>query len=56
MPSETLRLNYSSLGRENRRRESPLKRIIIFLAVLIGMAVAISMHQRREPARLIAAA
>ena len=44
MPAETLRIDYSRPRRENRIRQNPLKRIIIFLAVLIGMAVAIAMQ------------
>lgn len=53
---ETLRLNYSSHRKENRRKESPLRRVIIFLAILIGIAVVIAIQQRKEPPRYIAAA
>lgn len=56
MPSETLQLKYSSQRRENLRKESPLKRLIIFLALLIGVAVVIAVQQRKEPPRYIAAA
>jgi hypothetical protein len=53
---ETLQLKYSFQRRENRRKESPLKRVIIFLAVLIGIAVAIAAHSKKEPPRYIATA
>jgi len=52
----TLRLNYSPRPRKNRRKEHPLKRLIIFLAVLIGISIVIAAHSRKEPARFVAMA
>lgn len=51
---ETLQLNYSSQRKENRFKDHPLRRIIIFLAVLIGISIAIAAHSRKEPPRFIA--
>lgn len=53
---ETLTIPIHSHRRENRRKESPLKRVIIFLAILIGIAVVIAIQQKKEPPRYIAAA
>jgi hypothetical protein len=53
----TLRLNYSPRPRKNhRKKDRPLKRLIIFLAVLIGIAIAIAAHSKKEPARFVAMA
>ena len=53
---ETLQLNYSSQRKENRFKDRPLRRLIIFLAVLIGVAVAIAAQSKKEPARYVAMA
>lgn len=53
---ETLTIPIPISRKENRRRKSPHRQLIIFLATLIGIAVAIAAHQQKEPSRLIAAA
>ena len=53
---ETLQINYSSRPKGNHYKEHPLKRLIIFLAVLIGVAIAIAAHSKKEPARFVAMA
>ncbi len=56
MPSETLQLNYPCHRRENRIKDRPLKRLIVFLVVLVGISIAIAAHSKKEPARYISMA
>ena len=51
---ETLQINYSSRPKKNHYKDRPLRRLIIFLAVLIGVAIAIAAHSKKEPTRLVA--
>ena len=51
---ETLHMPIPSERRENRYKDRPIRRLIIFLAVLIGLAVAIAMTSRNQPLRYVA--
>ena len=51
---ETLQIPIPSERRENRYKDRPIRRLIIFLAVLIGLAVAIAMTSRNQPLRYVA--
>jgi hypothetical protein len=51
---ETLRIPIPSARRENRFKERPLRRLMIFLAVLVGLVVVIAMTSRNQPAREVA--
>ena len=51
---ETLEIPIPSERRENRYKDRPLRRLIIFLAVLIGLAVAIAMTSRNHSSPYVA--
>ena len=51
---ETLQLIYSSQRKENHYKEHPLRRLIIFLVILIGVSIAIAAHSMKEPVRCVA--
>ena len=53
---ETLQINYSSRPKGNHYKDRPLRRLVIFLAVLIGISIAIAAHSKKEPARFVAVA
>jgi hypothetical protein len=53
---ETLQINYSSQRRENRKKDRPFRRLIIFLAVLIGISIVIAAQSKKQPARFVAMA
>jgi len=37
-------------------KDHPYRRLVIFLAVLIGISIAIAAHSKKEPARFVAVA
>ena len=51
---ETLQIPIPSERRENRYKDRPIRRLIIFLALLIGLAVVIAMTSRNQPSRYVA--
>jgi hypothetical protein len=51
---ETLQIPIPSERRENRYKNHPLWRLLLVLAVLIGLAVVIAMTSRNQPARYVA--
>ena len=53
---ETLPKPTALQAQQNPIKDHPYRRLVIFLAVLIGISIAIAAHSKKEPARFVAMA